>query len=519
MAVPIIDLFAGPGGLGEGFSQIGWREGAPFFKIGLSVEKEASAHRTLKLRSFLRQFPYNKIPKEYFSYIREGKNTEELFSLKKYAVQAQAAENEAWNATLRNEDDFNKELDVKITRALNGRKDWVLIGGPPCQAYSLAGRVRNKGKDGYTPEKDGRHFLYQEYLRIIAVHSPAVFVMENVKGLLSSKVNGNAIFKKIMQDLRKPSNGDGCQYRIFSLLKEPDIFDENGDPVFEDKDFVIEAERYGIPQSRHRVILLGVREDLARKGVRPTVLDEANSVSLYKVLTLPSLRSGISRGNYDGYDWLRALREFPIVEMREEICRLAGQRVLDRIFEAIQNSKVPKADMGNAFVNKIPGKIIDSQLADWYEDERIQGVFNHSARTHMKSDLHRYLYAACFAKVKGYSPKMSELPELLKPDHKNKDTGHFNDRFRVQVTGRPACTVTSHISKDGHYYIHPSPEQCRSLSVREAARIQTFPDNYFFCGNRTEQYVQVGNAVPPLLAYKVAFLVKDLLKKAFVDID
>jgi DNA (cytosine-5)-methyltransferase 1 len=133
----------------------------------------------------------------------------------------------------------------------------------------------------------------------------------------------------------------------------------------------------------------------------------------------------------------------------------------------------------------------------------------------MESDLHRYLYASCFAISSGRSPRIHEFPEQLKPEHVNRDTGHFNDRFRVQQYDKPATTVTCHIAKDGHYYIHPDPSQCRSLTVREAARIQTFPDNYFFCGNRSEQYIQVGNAVPPLLANKIAFVVKDLLVEAF----
>jgi DNA (cytosine-5)-methyltransferase 1 len=118
----------------------------------------------------------------------------------------------------------------------------------------------------------------------------------------------------------------------------------------------------------------------------------------------------------------------------------------------------------------------------------------------MASDLARYFFAAVFAEVAGRSPKASDFPEDLAPDHDNWNSGKFADRFRVQLSGGPSTTVTSHISKDGHYFIHPDPLQCRALSVREAARLQTFPDNYFFKGNRTQQYIQVGNAVPPLLA-------------------
>jgi DNA (cytosine-5)-methyltransferase 1 len=151
----------------------------------------------------------------------------------------------------------------------------------------------------------------------------------------------------------------------------------------------------------------------------------------------------------------------------------------------------------------------------WFSDERIGGVTLHNSRSHMAADLQRYFFSSVYAKERGASPKLRDLPEALLPAHRNATVGRtdhdFADRFRVQVGNRPASTVVSHISKDGHYFIHPDPGQCRSLSVREAARIQTFPDNYFFEGTRTAQYQQVGNAVPPLLARELARVVWGIL--------
>ena len=132
----------------------------------------------------------------------------------------------------------------------------------------------------------------------------------------------------------------------------------------------------------------------------------------------------------------------------------------------------------------------------------------------MESDLKRYVYAAAFAEATGVSPKGHEEFALkgLAPDHENWESGKFADRFRVQLKNRPSTTITSHIAKDGHYFIHYDPLQCRSLTVREAARLQTFPDDYFFQGNRTQQYHQVGNAVPPFLAGKIAEIVSEILE-------
>jgi len=147
---------------------------------------------------------------------------------------------------------------------------------------------------------------------------------------------------------------------------------------------------------------------------------------------------------------------------------------------------------------------LPSELATFLDDPSLIGVSAHETRGHMPSDLARYLYAAAFATAEGRSPRAHQFPDILAPNHRNWKTGKFNDRFRVQVGNAPASTVTSHISKDGHYFIHPDPTQSRSLTVREAARLQTFPDNYHFMGNRTEQFVQVGNAVPPFLALQIA---------------
>ena len=175
---------------------------------------------------------------------------DELFKI--YSAQAEQANKEALQFTLG--DDCNLDLDALIKERLNNSKNWVLIGGPPCQAYSLVGRARNKGNSEYKAEDDPRHFLYKEYLRIIEQFRPAVFVMENVKGILSSRIDGDLIFHHILDDLEQAG------YQIHSLVKtrQPD---SRPDP----HDFIICSEQYGIPQERHRVIVLGVRDDIIKE--------------------------------------------------------------------------------------------------------------------------------------------------------------------------------------------------------------------------------------------------------------
>jgi DNA (cytosine-5)-methyltransferase 1 len=510
--IPIIDLFAGPGGLGEGFSRLEDSKGNPIFDIKLSIEKDFFAHQTLQLRSFFRKFGKNAAPPEYYDLLRENdiklKNSlkEKLFE--KYPLQASLAEEEAWNAELGSKEFPPEIIDKRISRALGKSRNWVLIGGPPCQAYSIAGRSRVGG----ISETDPRVHLYKEYLRIIAKHSPAVFVMENVKGLLSSKIKNKKIFDLIKRDLNAPSivfPQARHKYKIFSLTTQPIGYKES-QPVYEkDTDFLIKSECYGVPQKRHRVILLGIRDDI--QGKKPKILIKKPQVSIKDVIgELPKIRSGISRVSDHKDLWKKTLIGFSQNGLIEAISTLDDKILLKQIHNILSSVSVPHKNRGGEFVNFVfsKGKNI---YKEWYHDTRLGGICNYTARSHMAEDLKRYLFAVSFAVVNERSPKLEEYPESLLPKHKNAKTGHFNDRFRVQIANTPASTITSHIAKDGHYFIHYDPTQCRTLTVREAARIQTFPDNYFFCGSRTAQYVQVGNAVPPLLANKISKIVLDIL--------
>jgi DNA (cytosine-5)-methyltransferase 1 len=357
------------------------------------------------------------------------------------------------------------------------------------------------------PENDHRHFLYKEYLGIVARHNPPVFVLGNVKGLLSSEVGGGRIFERIVDDLRAPGRAVGRRgatpsYRLIPVLA-PETDDCFGE--FQPEQYVVRMEQHGIPQARHRVILLGIREDIKRI---PQLLGRREPVAAGKVLGgLVPLRSGLSDGPDCFETWAGNLRD----AARSKWARRSTE-VTHRVREVVESLVPPPADRG---CELIPQHFTSRYAAEWF-GKRLPATLNHATRSHRSDDLHRYLFAACFADAHGSSPTLSSFPEELLPNHRSarvaiRDGGYFGDRFRVQVSGRPSTTVTSHISKDGHYYIHHDPMQCRSLTVREAARLQTFPDDYYFCGPRTAQYHQVGNAVPPLLAVQIARVVAQLL--------
>jgi DNA (cytosine-5)-methyltransferase 1 len=358
--------------------------------------------------------------------------------------------------------------------------------------------------------------LYKEYLRIIQKYRPAVFVMENVKGILTARVGDNKIFETILQDLSDPDRAtgmpaDGCGYRIHSLTCGTK-FARGDDPGRIDvHDFVIKAENHGIPQARHRVILLGIREDIA---TTPGPMRSFPQISVGEVISdLPRLRSTLSKQCDSSECWATEVRAH-FREMAAEVKAIKGLAPLWSVLD--EAARAVPLGFGTG-CRQLKKHSFDAEgrnmLAEWYHDPMLSVWLNHEARGHMSGDLRRYAYASAFARAFGRSPKGHEEFSLrgLRPNHQNWESGKFSDRFRVQLHDRPATTVTSHISKDGHYFIHPDPFQCRSLTVREAARLQTFPDNYFFQGNRTEQFHQVGNAVPPLLAKKIGEIVFSLL--------
>lgn len=564
--IPVIDVFAGPGGLSEGFSRSHvFSGGGPRFRMKLSIEKDPDAARTLRLRAYVRQFEEGQLPEVYYHYVRanDSKEQERFRAEIEASPEWEAAGREVWQAELGRVD--RAELHGRISKALDGAPVWVLLGGPPCQAYSVVGRsrriglgeiamaVENGGQPVPTEEeraerkaerlvdflKDERHTLYKEYLEIVAIHQPPVFVMENVKGILSSKIHHQtpdgpvlgSVFEQILADLRAPAKAvevsalpDGVAlpevrhgYTLHSFVTHPTMLDGGYAP----KDYLIRAEDYGVPQERHRVILLGIRNDLA--GAKPDILEPVEPrVPLKGVIgDLPPLRSGRSnRHGAKGADrdtparWQEAITSFLTPEVLDgipETYRAAMRPVLERDMVSLTR--------GARFIPGPPGLDVErlGDLGRWLHDPRLGGVLQHETRDHMDSDFARYLFVAAYGEIERDSPKLRHFPEVLLPNHRNAHTEEgrriFHDRFRVQLPDKPASTITSHIRKDGHYFIHYDKTQCRSLTVREAARIQTFPDNYIFEGNRTAQYEQVGNAVPSYLALQVAKIITTVVMR------
>lgn len=446
------------------------------FDVLLSVEKDSAAHKTLLLRSFFRQF--SAIPPEYYEYLKGGRSAEELFR----AFPDEAATARARCLHLEMGPRTTKRVYGHIERALGNAKAWVLVGGPPCQAYSVVGRSRFARLGRSVLEDKDMQVLYREYLRILARYKPPLFVMENVKGLLSAKFAGTSTFKRIISDLsspsvavreaangRKPRTRRGSEYKILSFTS-PTTSPDHLRP----EDYLIAAEDFGVPQKRHRVILLGIRSDPVVPG--GVALYRSPAPTVGDVLAdLPLVRSQLSQEKDDADAWTGAIRRV----VRDFQPKDFDNDVLRKMLSAVKCLR-STAGIGGRWVAKTGGACLpQTGLTEWIIDPVMDFAVNHETRKHIPEDLLRYLFVSSYARVNHASPKLHSFPAELLPNHKNvADTlrhrhGYFTDRFPVQVEDQPATTVTCYICKDGHSFIHHDPTQCRSSTVREAARVQT----------------------------------------------
>lgn len=434
----VIDLFAGAGGLTEGFLNEG-------YKFVAHVEKEYWACETLKTRIMFYYLKekndletYNKYLKASDDYRKISENRKIVF--KKYPELEEILEktvlNKKFGDTKRDKDatDINEIFKMinDSMKYLGEKKIDLIIGGPPCQAYSVIGRSRMKEK----VNEDERNYLFYYYRDIVKKYKPKMFIFENVPGIFTAQEG------KIFDEISKEFEKIGYILKIGKKEKR----EEN----------LQGAVNYGVYQTRKRVILFGVK-----KGLK-----------------------------YDYPDFTKYAEKF-----NEKISTKNAISDLNNLKDGEgEDRKLIKYN-----------KPANSEYEEYLRRDSI-GILNHKARKLNERD--RKIYALAIEKSKK-NEKMyySELPKELKT-HKNEKS--FSDRFKVHGMDEVPHTIVAHISKDGHYNIHPDVKQCRALTVREAARIQSFPDNYLFEGPRTAQYIQVGNAVPPLLSIAIARALKKL---------
>lgn len=390
-----IDLFAGCGGLSEGFYKCG-------YKALLHLEIDSVACETLKTRM------------KYYGYYNKEIDDAVLC------------------ADITGEN-IIAEIDNRVKETVD-----IIIGGPPCQAFSSVGRAQSPD----SMNNDPRNYLFENYLKILNHVKPKMFIFENVKGILTAKPKGVKIFERIIREMSETYN----------------VVDDAGVVL-------LNAADYGVPQIRERVILIGVRKDI----------DYINVNQIYS-----DIRKTNSNDDENLPDY------FTVKDAIADLPKLLPGESANKVIAESKNTK-------NAYLEKISN---DSSL-----------VYNHEARKHNAQDIERYRILS--------SHKNWQLKDLqnVRPDLVHHDPKHFGNRYTVQEWDKPGKTVVAHLYKDGNLFIHPDPEQARTFTVREAARIQSFPDDFVFEGSRTQQYKQVGNAVPPLMAEAFAKTLKNYLDK------
>lgn len=407
-----IDLFAGAGGLSEGFIRAG-------YKAIAHVEMNKDACNTLKTRSVYHWLKGNNKLNLYKDYlISKNKNNKEFWNL---------APKEVVNSVI-NYQISEETLPIifeKIDNILLKEDVDIIIGGPPCQAYSIAGRARDPKK----MKDDPRNHLYKHYVKFLEKYKPKMFVFENVLGILSA--NNGEFLNKIFESVKSVG---------YDLSIPPKKY--------------LNSKDFGILQDRKRVIIIGWRNDLK--------------------LSYPEFNIEVSEA-----------------------------KILKDLFSDLEKLKNGEGTLGPMKYLKSPSKyLIDTKIRGEFDF-----VTQHITRPNNENDLEIYKIAVKEWN-KGKRLNYATLPPRL---IRHNNTKSFTNRFQVVNGDGISHTVVAHIAMDGHYYIHPDLKQNRSISVREAARIQTFPDDYFFEGSRTAAFKQIGNAVPVLMAEKIALKLKDIL--------
>ncbi|MGQ1945482.1 DNA cytosine methyltransferase [Geofilum sp. OHC36d9] len=413
-----IDLFSGAGGLSEGFIRAGFTPVA-------HVEIDKAACNTLTTRVGYHYLKRTNNLAHYLDYIQNKISRTEL-----YALIPDKERESVINLPIGEEN--NRIIFDKIDSLKGGKSIDFIIGGPPCQAYSIVGRSRDENR----MQGDSRNYLFKEYAKFLEYYQPKYFVFENVIGLKSAKTKDGKSYLQMMCDLFK-EKGYHTEYEV------------------------LEAKDFGVLQNRKRIILIGKKN--GEEGFYPKFEKVNFNVTVSEIFKdLPKLQAGT--GNYYA-------------------------------------TKYNKYDGDYLFKSHIRNGL--------------DFTTQHIARPHTEQD--KGIYKLAVEKWENGQQRLNynDIPTEWQT-HKN--TKSFVDRFKVVAADLPySQTVVAHISKDGHYYIHPDISQNRSLTPREAARLQTFPDDFYFEGvsekqSRTAAYKQIGNAVPPLMAESIANKLKELIR-------